>query len=103
MAFQNLCKFSLSIANSENCKNSNFSSPSTLRFLVFNKRTKQFMTTKPLEVFPSMFVTHQLNAFDAADGTISADMVRFLDMDTIQTLSFLGWASSIADDECWDT
>lgn len=33
------------------------------------------MTSKPLEVFPSMFVTHQLNAYENMDGTITADMV----------------------------
>ncbi|TMS36412.1 hypothetical protein L596_003581 [Steinernema carpocapsae] len=46
-----------------------------MRFLIFNKKTGQWSTQKPLEVFPSMFVTHQLNAFENPDGTIYADMV----------------------------
>uniref|UniRef100_A0A1I7Z3C5 Carotenoid oxygenase n=1 Tax=Steinernema glaseri TaxID=37863 RepID=A0A1I7Z3C5_9BILA len=48
-----------------------------MRFLVFNKRTGQWTTEKPLEVFPSMFVTHQLNAFENPDGTIYADMIVY--------------------------
>ncbi|CAI4223079.1 unnamed protein product [Auanema sp. JU1783] len=48
-----------------------------IRFLIFNKKTKQFSTQKPLEVFPSMFVTHQLNAFEKPDGNIVADMVVY--------------------------
>ncbi|KIH54798.1 hypothetical protein ANCDUO_15054, partial [Ancylostoma duodenale] len=47
-----------------------------LRFLIFNKKTKQFAMEQPLEVFPSMFITHQLNAYDSPDGNIVADMVR---------------------------
>ncbi|RCN42157.1 hypothetical protein ANCCAN_11899, partial [Ancylostoma caninum] len=47
-----------------------------LRFLIFNKKTKQFAVEQPLEVFPSMFITHQLNAYDSPDGNIVADMVR---------------------------
>ncbi|VDM59252.1 unnamed protein product [Angiostrongylus costaricensis] len=48
-----------------------------LRFLIFNKRTRVFSTEKPLEVFPSMFVTHQLNAYNAPDEIIIADMVVY--------------------------
>uniref|UniRef100_A0AC34GQ50 Uncharacterized protein n=1 Tax=Panagrolaimus sp. ES5 TaxID=591445 RepID=A0AC34GQ50_9BILA len=48
-----------------------------MRFLVFNKKTGEFTTQKPLEVFPSMFVTHQLNAFENPDGTLVADMVVY--------------------------
>ncbi|CAJ0569108.1 unnamed protein product, partial [Mesorhabditis spiculigera] len=48
-----------------------------MRFLVFNKKTKEWVTPKPLEVFPSMFVTHQLNAFDSPEGNIVADMVVY--------------------------
>ncbi|CAJ0949347.1 unnamed protein product, partial [Mesorhabditis belari] len=48
-----------------------------MRFLIFNKKTKEWVTPKPLEVFPSMFVTHQLNAFESPDGTITADMVVY--------------------------
>ncbi|GMT35793.1 hypothetical protein PFISCL1PPCAC_27090, partial [Pristionchus fissidentatus] len=48
-----------------------------MRFMIFNKKTKAFMTSKPLEVFPSMFVTHQLNAYENMDGTITADMVVY--------------------------
>lgn len=48
-----------------------------MRFLVFNKKTNEFVTEKPLEVFPSMFVTHQLNAFENPDGTLVADMVVY--------------------------
>ncbi|PIO73032.1 retinal pigment epithelial membrane protein [Teladorsagia circumcincta] len=48
-----------------------------LRFLIFNKKTRQFSSEEPLEVFPSMFVTHQLNAYDSPDGNIIADMVVY--------------------------
>ncbi|CAI5454457.1 unnamed protein product [Caenorhabditis angaria] len=48
-----------------------------MRFLIFNKKTLEFTTQKPLEVFPSMFVTHQLNAFEAEDGNLVADMVVY--------------------------
>ncbi|KAK0396793.1 hypothetical protein QR680_001859 [Steinernema hermaphroditum] len=48
-----------------------------MRFLVFNKKTGEWSTQKPLEVFPSMFVTHQLNAFENPDGTIYADMIVY--------------------------
>ncbi|KAE9555105.1 hypothetical protein FO519_001680 [Halicephalobus sp. NKZ332] len=48
-----------------------------MRFLVFNKKTMEFVTQKPMEVFPSMFVTHQLNAFENPDGTLVADMVVY--------------------------
>uniref|UniRef100_A0A8R1HX03 Uncharacterized protein n=1 Tax=Caenorhabditis japonica TaxID=281687 RepID=A0A8R1HX03_CAEJA len=48
-----------------------------MRFLIFNKKTLEFTTPKPLEVFPSMFVTHQLNAFEAEDGNLVADMVVY--------------------------
>ncbi|VDL70728.1 unnamed protein product [Nippostrongylus brasiliensis] len=48
-----------------------------LRFLIFNKKTREFSTKQPLEVFPSMFVTHQLNAYDSPDGNIVADMVVY--------------------------
>ncbi|EGT43206.1 hypothetical protein CAEBREN_11287 [Caenorhabditis brenneri] len=48
-----------------------------MRFLIFNKKTLEFTTQKPLEVFPSMFVTHQLNAFEADDGNLVADMVVY--------------------------
>ncbi|EYC34593.1 hypothetical protein Y032_0001g485 [Ancylostoma ceylanicum] len=48
-----------------------------LRFLIFNKKTKQFAMEQPLEVFPSMFITHQLNAYDSPDGNIVADMVVY--------------------------
>ncbi|VDO70789.1 unnamed protein product [Haemonchus placei] len=48
-----------------------------LRFLVFNKKTREFSSKEPLEVFPSMFVTHQLNAYDSPDGNIIADMVVY--------------------------
>ncbi|VDD93969.1 unnamed protein product [Enterobius vermicularis] len=48
-----------------------------MRFLIFNKKLREWSTKKPLEVFPSMFVTHQLNAFDNPDGTISADMIVY--------------------------
>ncbi|KAI1712705.1 retinal pigment epithelial membrane protein domain-containing protein [Ditylenchus destructor] len=36
-----------------------------------------FYEQKPLEVFPSMFITHQLNAFESLDGSIVADMVVY--------------------------
>lgn len=36
---------------------------------------RTWITQKPMEVFPSMFVTHQLNAFENPDGTVTADMV----------------------------
>jgi carotenoid cleavage dioxygenase-like enzyme len=49
----------------------------TFRFLIFNKKTRDWITQKPLEVFPSMFVTHQLNSFENPDGTVVADMVFF--------------------------
>ncbi|KAK6765229.1 hypothetical protein RB195_025242 [Necator americanus] len=45
-----------------------------LRFLLFNKKTREFAMEQPLEVFPSMFITHQLNAYDSPDGNIIADM-----------------------------
>ncbi|CAB3400403.1 unnamed protein product [Caenorhabditis bovis] len=48
-----------------------------MRFLIFNKKTFEFTTPKPLEVFPSMFITHQLNAFEAEDGNLVADMVVY--------------------------
>ncbi|VDO60603.1 unnamed protein product [Heligmosomoides polygyrus] len=48
-----------------------------LRFLIFNKKTLEFSSKEPLEVFPSMFVTHQLNAYDSPDGNIIADMVVY--------------------------
>ncbi|GMR63019.1 hypothetical protein PMAYCL1PPCAC_33214, partial [Pristionchus mayeri] len=48
-----------------------------MRFIIFNKKTLSFMTSKPLEVFPSMFVTHQLNAYENMDGTLTADMVVY--------------------------
>ncbi|KAI3413938.1 hypothetical protein GPALN_011411 [Globodera pallida] len=48
-----------------------------MRFLVFDKRTNSWVTQKPLEVFPSMFVTHQLNAFEDLEGNIVADMVVY--------------------------
>ncbi|KAH7719753.1 Protein F49E10.2 a [Aphelenchoides avenae] len=48
-----------------------------MRFLVFNKEDRTWITQKPMEVFPSMFVTHQLNAFENPDGTVTADMVVY--------------------------
>ncbi|KAL3068462.1 hypothetical protein niasHT_030753 [Heterodera trifolii] len=48
-----------------------------MRFLVFDKRTNSWLTQKPLEVFPSMFVTHQLNAFEDSEGNIVADMIVY--------------------------
>uniref|UniRef100_A0A914DER2 Uncharacterized protein n=1 Tax=Acrobeloides nanus TaxID=290746 RepID=A0A914DER2_9BILA len=48
-----------------------------MRFLIFNKKTRDWITQKPLEVFPSMFVTHQLNSFENPDGTVVADMIVY--------------------------
>lgn len=45
------------------------------RFLVFNKDDRTWVTQKPIEVNSSMFITHQLNAYERTDGTIVADMV----------------------------
>uniref|UniRef100_A0A0N5A412 Carotenoid oxygenase n=1 Tax=Parastrongyloides trichosuri TaxID=131310 RepID=A0A0N5A412_PARTI len=47
------------------------------RFLVFNKKTLNWTTEKPLEVFPSMFISHQLNAYENKDGHIVADMIVY--------------------------
>lgn len=59
------------------------------RFLIFNKKTHEWVTQKPLEVFPSMFVTHQLNAFENPDGTIVADMVFLRDIESDENLDRL--------------
>ncbi|CAD5222417.1 unnamed protein product [Bursaphelenchus xylophilus] len=48
-----------------------------MRFLIFDKNTKQWITQKPFEVFPSMFVTHQLNAYEDTNGNLVADMVVY--------------------------
>ncbi|KAI6235749.1 hypothetical protein M3Y95_00084400 [Aphelenchoides besseyi] len=48
-----------------------------MRFLIFEKKTKTWITQKPFEVFPSMFVTHQLNAYEDSDGSVIADMVVY--------------------------
>lgn len=48
-----------------------------LRFLVFNKRTKKFETSKPLEAYPAMWISHQFNAFEKPDGTLIADMIAY--------------------------
>ncbi|KAI6241616.1 hypothetical protein M3Y99_00322000 [Aphelenchoides fujianensis] len=48
-----------------------------MRFLIFEKKSKKWMTQKPFEVFPSMFVTHQLNAYEDSDGSVIADMIVY--------------------------
>uniref|UniRef100_A0AC35U8D3 Carotenoid oxygenase n=1 Tax=Rhabditophanes sp. KR3021 TaxID=114890 RepID=A0AC35U8D3_9BILA len=48
-----------------------------VRFLIFNKKTFKWTTEKPLEVFPSMFISHQLNAYEAEDGILVADMIVY--------------------------
>lgn len=50
------------------------------RFLVFNKNDQTWATKSPIEGNSSMFITHQLNAYEKSDGTIVADMVRFMNL-----------------------
>lgn len=48
-----------------------------VRFLVFNKKTSEWITKKALEVFPSMFISHQLNAYENKNGQIICDMIVY--------------------------
>uniref|UniRef100_A0A0N5BYQ1 Carotenoid oxygenase n=1 Tax=Strongyloides papillosus TaxID=174720 RepID=A0A0N5BYQ1_STREA len=48
-----------------------------VRFLVFNKKTLEWITKKPLEVFPSMFISHQLNAYEDDEGRLICDMIVY--------------------------
>uniref|UniRef100_A0A914ECT7 Uncharacterized protein n=1 Tax=Acrobeloides nanus TaxID=290746 RepID=A0A914ECT7_9BILA len=47
-----------------------------LRFLIFDKRSKKFVSN-PLSADTPMFVTHQLNAYEDAHGNLIADMITY--------------------------
>ena len=45
------------------------------RFLIFNKKSKKFVTQKPIEANSAMFISHQLNAYEIVGENLVADMV----------------------------
>uniref|UniRef100_A0A914EAL4 Uncharacterized protein n=1 Tax=Acrobeloides nanus TaxID=290746 RepID=A0A914EAL4_9BILA len=51
-----------------------------LRFLIFDKRSKKFVSN-PLSADTPMFVTHQLNAYEDAHGNLIADMITYNNAD----------------------
>uniref|UniRef100_A0A914CX00 Uncharacterized protein n=1 Tax=Acrobeloides nanus TaxID=290746 RepID=A0A914CX00_9BILA len=48
-----------------------------IRFLIFDKRNKSFITQTPLETKSAMYVTHQLNAYEINDDLLVADMIPY--------------------------
>jgi len=52
-----------------------FATDMPIRFLVFDKIEKRFITEQPIESFPATFITHQFNAYEDDDGTLVADMI----------------------------
>jgi carotenoid cleavage dioxygenase-like enzyme len=46
-----------------------------VRFLIFDKIQKRFLTEEPIEADMASFITHQFNAYEEDDGTIVADMI----------------------------
>ncbi|CEF60755.1 Carotenoid oxygenase family-containing protein [Strongyloides ratti] len=80
----NPCKFKepLNEINSDGIRRGglwgmDFYNMAPVRFLVFNKKTSEWITKKALEVFPSMFISHQLNAYENKDGQIVCDMIVY--------------------------
>ncbi|KAH7706031.1 Protein F49E10.2 a, partial [Aphelenchoides avenae] len=52
-----------------------------MRFLLFNKEDRTWATKKPIELNTSMFITHQLNAYERSDGVVVADMIAYANDD----------------------
>jgi len=48
-----------------------------IRFLIFDKIQKRFITEQPIVAHTAGFMSHQFNAYEEEDGTIVADMMGY--------------------------